>query len=241
MASSSIVSRYRQLLSDLENLPTAAGTLTAPLFVKIDASQKWRAATKRVLFVGQETRDWGWLSERSLQETVLTPDALDLLLDAYKKFDFGREYPKLASAPFWRFFYHLEKNADCGILWTNVLKTTGKRGGSHSFRNLSLSTQSEILKWQHGILVAEIDAFDPTHIIFVTGPDYDGYIQSEIGPCSFVTFDNGPSNQRQLAVLDSPRVKLPMMRTYHPGYLNRKGRFEEMLRYASGFLAGDAK
>ena len=75
------------------------------------------------------------------------------------------------------------------------------------------------LQWQKGLLRAELNALQPTLIVFVTGPHYDAYLSDEFDGTSFEAL--GTYKPRVVAKVTSPALCAPAYRTYHPGYLNR--------------------
>ncbi len=211
-----------------------------PLLIEPPAD--WESATIRLLYVGQETRGWPWNDDsvKSIQESSERTDALDLLLQSYRSFDFGRACPKLNSAPFWRFFRMIEAprtNFPLSKLWTNVFKTAWPdEKGSFSCLNCGPSLQENILKWQDGILSEEIRTLKATHVLFVTGPRYDKFIERGLGSCEFQAIEGAGLGCRGAAFLRSEHIRVPMARIYHPAYAQRIGRFGELLDVAKRLL-----
>jgi hypothetical protein len=95
-----------------------------------------------------------------------------------------RVYPSLNRAPFWRFFRGIDSPV-AAKLWANIFKTAGPKQGGHSLLHYSSNIQRRVLKWQEGLLRDEIRAFEPTHLLFVTGPQYDSFIRECLG--DFIT------------------------------------------------------
>lgn len=243
MPASPMKQKYSRLLDNVKNLSADARTFYAPHLVA--ETPKWHRSSRRVMFVGQETRGWWCYNPNGpelclLGDVLNTPEAVDLLLDGYRTFDFGNN-AGLTNAPFWKFFHRLSSDPDCEVLWSNLIKVaaprelTGKK--SNSILYCSETVRNEVLSWQHGILLDEIRAFDATHVIFVTGPLYDQFIESEFKHCRFSEAPDVRFRKRQLALLSSPEVNVPMMRTYHPAFLSRKRLFDEMLVYVNKFIS----
>lgn len=90
----------------------------------------------------------------------------------------------------------------------------------------SSADRCRYLQWQKGLLQTELDALQPTLIMFVTGPYYDAYLRAEFDG---LTFDPlAPFESRLISKLNSPALHAPAYRTYHPGYLNRHAGFEPL-------------
>lgn len=226
--------RYRSLLRDVASL-----SLTVPEFMPphlIEAPDSWELAPIRLFYIGQETRGWPYDDQiNSLLEAAQRPDALDLLLESYRNFDFAKIYPTLNRAPFWRFFHNLtNEQATIAKLWTNIFKTAGPDQGRHSLLHYSSNIQRTVLQWQQGVLHDEIRAFDPTHLVFVTGPQYDHFIKDCLGDFDVHSLFGRPP--RFAASLSFKNVKVPAVRIYHPGYAQRIGLFDDLLIAVQQFL-----
>lgn len=243
MSSRGIDRRYGSLLYRARNLSDDAKLLTAPLL--LNEAHEWETTKNRILYIGQETRDWGWYEDNNpravtLGECSTHPNALELLLESYVRFDFGRYYPKLSSAPFWRFYRRLESIDGCSVLWTNLIRTAGTIDhNSHSFLNFSSELKSEILDWQRGLLLAEIQYWNPTHCVFVTGPDYDEYIIDAFEGTKFTEVAKNFS-ARQAARIQTQSTSIPMIRVYHPGAANRMKLFDALFAETQSFIDQNA-
>lgn len=237
--SSKLSAEYQRLLRDAQQLSVADSRLMPPLLIEPPAD--WGTATLRLLYVGQETRGWPFDdSVETIRESSERNDAIDLLLQSYRSFDFGHALPTLNSAPFWRFFRMIEvphANLSVSKLWTNVFKTAWpNEKGSFSCLGCPPNLQEQILKWQKGILSEEIRELKATHVLFVSGPRYDKFIEQEFGSCEFLEIEGAGLGCRGAAFLRSEHIRIPMARIYHPAYAQRIGRFDDLLAVAKRLL-----
>ena len=155
----------------------APANLTAPLIMA--KPRNWDRSKQRVLFVGQETMEWG--SDRfpfrgSLKEASL-PGSLNQLARAYCNFDLGRR-PAMRS-PFWQAIGYARDQADdtsSSFLWTNIVTVAYdglNRRSMSMFWNLTWAEAETVAHWQRGRLTEEIAELQPTAVIFLSGPRYD--------------------------------------------------------------------
>lgn len=162
----------------------------------------------KIMFVGQDPNGWGYATE------IL--DAMKFTQDALKKIDWH--------APYWRFIHELESiiNGEKElsrdyIFWSNIFHIIGEVDPHLMLRNSDL-TMEYLDHFQ--TLSAEIAAADPNILIFLTGPNYDLYIERIFKDIQFLpvsqTFD-----VRELARLTHRNLPNNTFRLYHPGYANR--------------------
>ena len=156
---------------------------------------------------------------------------VDQMLQAYVSFDFASSYSHRNSA-FWRAFRLLETEvARDGVLamWTNLFKVD--MGGS-VVRRCDEKARRLLREAQAGILVEEIQALDPTVVVFFTGPTYDEEIGHAFGQPEFrPLWADCP--MREVAQVMSPRLPPLSFRMYHPNYLQRSRRWGQLSKLAS--------
>lgn len=139
------------------------------------------------------------------------------------------------NSPYWYYLrdiiVNLYNNIDKGIkkvAITNLIKCN--TGGPRDI------TPEEIRRncINFGVFENEIKILKPTHIIFFTGRDYDDYIESfDFGFKHDKIKDKGKQtkikNNKKIIWWEREfcnnkgRIKLKTLRTYHPGYLQRRG------------------
>lgn len=79
----------------------------------------------------------------------------------------------------------------------------------------------------------EIYIIDPEVLIFLTGPDYDKYI-NEIFPCTIKQIQG--YNERSLVQVISSSLPERTFRTYHPDYLKRSKQMTSMINSIKNLL-----
>ncbi len=144
--------------------------LSAPLLISV--SQAYLDAPLRIMFVGKETNGW-W---GKLQRYYATKDALDALLQRYRK---------QMHMPHWpgRFFRMLARTAreladgpPEAIAWTNLLRTDWEQGKGFSRNAKGFS--ATLAELSATMLRREVELLAPDVIIFACGASYDSVIKS---------------------------------------------------------------
>jgi hypothetical protein len=112
------------------------------------------------------------------------------------------------------------------VLGTNLFRCTLSSNDNEDARSPLDGTVVEvekILAWQHGTLREEIRILKPTHVVFLTGPRYDIVLQNEFEGLELLAVDERPCRPFARALhKDLPGYAI---RTYHPSYLRRSGRW----------------
>lgn len=163
----------------------------------------WKATTK-VAFVGQETN--GWDSNHDISKQMAS----------YSNFNLGEEYQKKCRSPFWSVIRKIEDALTGSTLSSAALNLNrfDQNSKAPSIGNQLILSELDFL------LVEELKLIAPDVIIFLTGPHHDQRVtrllQGEMMPIDGF-------NQRKLCLIKSPVLTSMIFRTYHPGYLRRRG------------------
>jgi hypothetical protein len=222
--------------------------------VLVQQPPDWVNATHRVAYIGQETLGWRWIKNdpddryytweyediETLQKFIEYDRSVEALMYGYTQFDFSAHQPKNLNGPFWRYFHKLRetlrnKAGSVSAIASNVIRCAADSESGFTLWSISETDRRTYLRWQKGLLQAELTELRPTLIVFVTGPNYESYLKDEFDQLSYE-----PVSSFELKVLSklvSPRLIAPAYRTYHPGYLNRKFR---SLGLACGFAPLEA-
>ncbi len=187
---------------------------SAPLLVK--SPPAWCRAKRRVLIIGQETNGWDSFDKSitTLRHFKDRPDGVAVMQAAYEAFALGENY-RYRNSAFWRAFRYLTEGG--AGLWTNLFRVDVN--GPVLLR-CPVSEQRLLLEQQRDLLLHEIRLLGPTAIVFVTGPRYDAALTSISHGASFeAVWNNVPS--ARAARVSIPSVRVPMLRLYHPTYLQR--------------------
>jgi hypothetical protein len=207
-----------------------------PLLVR--QPDDWLNAMHRVAYIGQETLGWGW-TQREVKEYGYTwgyeeietlrkfleyDRGVEALIDGYGQFDFAARHPLSHRSPFWQYFRRLTKSLGnkgdkVSAIFSNVIRCAANSETGFTLWSISEKDRTGYLRWQKGLLKAELTDLRPTLIVFLTGPNYDDYLLSEFDEISFEPL--GSFEPRVLSKLKSAMLTAPAYRTYHPGYLNR--------------------
>lgn len=160
----------------------------------------WRSSRK-VAFVGQETK--GWPSEPDIYAQMAT----------YTRFNLGKGY---YSSPFWNIIRKFEAaltGSTFSSAWLN-LNRYDEGGRQPTVKNQRILAELDFL------LLEELTLINPAVVIFFTGPSYDQRISKllEARPLEIESFP-----PRQLCRLLSPVLTSVIFRSYHPKYLRLSG------------------
>ena len=229
-----IYERWRR--RSVDGLQPIAEMLYPPLLIKEPSD--WQESRQRVMYIGQETMGWGTGDElpqdgasteepsgvASLKDFLMEKDSVEQLQHVYQDFDFAKPYPKNYRSPFWRYFWRVKETVETrggstSMVFSNVIRCAVKSEEGFTLWSLSDDEVNSYLSWQHGLIKVEIEELKPTLIIFVSGPRYDRYLQTELEDLTMVPVTG--FDERALSEMKSPSLAVPTFRTYHPGYLNR--------------------
>jgi hypothetical protein len=195
-----------------------------------------------VLLVGQATFGWEWPSGpeketagsypewrhqpiRSFRDFVTDEQSVDWLMRGYELFDFGARQPRSRNGAFWRFYREvlasLHPWAVTGM-WSNLFRVDVGGYSPHLG-----DCANVICRYQRELLPAEIDLLKPSIIVFVTGWSLDQVIREQLG----LTQSDGIEgiDSRVLSQLSVGNPMPLVFRTYHPAYLNRIGKFNDVV------------
>lgn len=168
----------------------------------------WNAKIK-VAFVGQETNGWDSHADISKQMT------------SYSNFNLGEEYQKKCRSPFWSLIRKIEVALTGSTLSSAALNLNrfDQTRDDQKSKAPSIGNQL-ILSDLDFLLLEELKLIAPDVIIFLTGPHHDQRVtrllQGEMMPIDGF-------NQRTLCQIESPLSASMIFRTYHPGFLSRRG------------------
>lgn len=101
-------------------------------------------------------------------------------------------------------------------LWNNVIKI----GRAYDKGKPSAA----FLSWQQGwfdVVRFEMNHLQPTIVLFLSGPDYDGEIRKAFPDAEYQALSQRPV--RELARVRAAGLPYDSVRTYHPNYLFRVG------------------
>lgn len=86
-----------------------------------------------------------------------------------------------------------------------------------------------LIDTKFNILEDEIRIINPDIVLFLTGPNYDDYIRTQLDGVKFYELENSGYKKRQFARVEHPVLEgRKAFRVYHPGYLNRIKRKTEL-------------
>ena len=198
--------------------PTAL-QLSPPLLLSVPPV--YTNAKRRILFCGQETYGWDWTSNqrtnRTMQDFLANPDAVEALCCGYRQFDFAKPHPKSWTSPFWRAFREVQDWPDAGLIWNNLSRCDYLGGSVLTARK---EVQTCLSECQRELLLRELAILQPQVCLFVTGPNYDNLL-SEVFPGCRLSEVANDIPVRQLARIQHSRLPASSFRTYHPNYLSR--------------------
>lgn len=235
---SKLLATYAQAIADCKHTnETNHPKRSAPSHpYLISASPRYWKSDYRVMVVGQETRGWYRHTVDDKHYHFTKENAtVDQLLNLYED-GFHNPEKLLWSGTFKTGFNKLREElpqkfnchpSKIGYITNNVIKVGRHKGSGRPC--------SCVINWQQdagclNLLREEICKYYlPTHIVFFSGPNYDYYLDLTFEDLKR-THVSDVFTKRQIAMVSSPDLEsIKLVRTYHPGYLTRTGRFDEYI------------
>ncbi len=195
-------------------------TISSPLFINLDlSSNNYIESDVKILYVGKENNGWFGFNERNVygmnNDIFEKEKYLNSLLDLYGRFELGKKYQK----PFFLFKDILaekieERNYKVGVLWSNLLRFDCQNKWELKKKVFEIDG-NEILK-------KEIEILKPNLIVFVTGPNYDYFIDKTFIENEYIQINNKPI--REKCIIKHQNLPRNTFRIYHPDYQLRLGK-----------------
>ena len=206
-------------------------------------SEKLDPKKKLIMIVGQEAdRFWKY------EDTDKTPEYIQRWCIGYFdkqifKTSFA-EYDQVNHSAFWRFFRMLhEKGFE--LCWNNVDKLHRYQGKGAINQTETLTVEYEKqLSAQYGedrksLLQREIEAVNPSAVVFLTGPSYKVTMCTAFGISDSTLEACTPTKTNSCSeISEALNLGIPAFWTYHPGYLYRNsGYVERVVEQISGYIS----
>lgn len=208
----------------IEANPEQKNELSLPFYFGVP--DKYRVADKKVMIVGQEAYNW-WKYLEEADKDYLQQWAVGYL---EKQLWQTGEY-RFNNSAFWMFFRQLNQSGFTPC-WNNIDKL--HRYVDQKTKPLT-AEQDRVFCAQYGsnnksLLQREIELVNPDAIIFIIGPNYQCSLEHSFG---LQTTSNQLSQLRPTLTCPCPdiasiiRMDVPVIWTYHPTYMNRKGMLKD--------------
>lgn len=188
---------------------------TYPLLLKIEKEEEYLNSDIRIMFFGQETKDWG--GDFNDDEAKV-----ENLLDVYDKF-FNKKGYKRIGGHFWNAISKLtEKVKDdlqgksVRVTYNNIRKVAMTKDGkkyNHHPKEYRGETEIRIIR-------QEVKILKPDVTIFLTGPYYDDILKDNFSDIEYHGMDGFTDRQLSKIKINGAGYGF---RTYHPCYLNYQG------------------
>ena len=189
--------------------------INSPLLIGADVERgNYYESDIKILFVGKENNGWFGLGERNNKKTDINDKEkyLQDLVDYYCQFNLGEKY----KTPFFTFMDILigkfkETNLNVGVLWSNLLRI-----------DCGNDLKKEIIDIdKNQILIKEIEILNPDLVLFLTGPNYDNYLNDTFVGVRKISIEN--KGLREICMLKHADLPLKALRVYHPDYYSILG------------------
>lgn len=193
------------------------------------ATEEYLQSKHRLMIVGQET--YGMFDKRIAgadPKQTFEKEAAET-----KAFAHGQK----ESSPFWRGFREACSHfqlSPFGAVWSNLVKVQALNEHSTSFLSLAPDERLKVLEWQKPLFQVELTVFEPKLLLAFTGPSYDWIWDRMIDDLEWVDIEGHAP--RALKQAYSPSMGIHLVRTYHPGYLQRIKRLRPLISSACDVL-----
>jgi hypothetical protein len=185
---------------------------TNPLLLYVDNEEEWTNADLRVMVFGQTTNDWEELGK-----------SVEYLQNVYNGFFNEGECWSYGGA-FWNGFARFKRiladkypGKQIRYLWNDIIKIGLADNTDRPEKNGNIDKAE--CDFFH-VIPDEVKILQPDMLLFLTGPDYADAIRRNFGEATSTAIP--PYTEREVARLAIEQVRFAF-RTYHPGYLWRKG------------------
>ncbi|SDM41166.1 Uracil DNA glycosylase superfamily protein [Daejeonella rubra] len=213
-----LISLYRERLKIVDghlkeynlNVPPEKKA-TNPFFITIP--DDYGSYSNRIMIFGQETN--GWCNECGNNSEY--SNSLDKSIEIYRKFYLNGGINSY-SGPFWNEFKRIRKaiqeHKNTVFLWNNVNKIG--RIGKGNIKEIN-----EIQFRYFQLIRDEIELLKPNVIVFLTGSDYDYFIENNFGKFKQTEISD---SIWEISFNDDRLKSIKSFKTYHPNALYFKGK-----------------
>lgn len=204
----------------VKNNPNAS--LSYPFFFGV--SDKYAAADKKLMIVGQETRGWSiykpyWTIEDSQKWAI---NYLNYQLDYSNDYVIKYGFVKKNTSPFWNFFKLFSKD-NIVPCWNNIDKAQRCINGEtfSLTQEIELELNKILPNSEKTLFQKEIEIVKPDVIVFVTGPNYYATMEAAMNLEKDSLCNNKPSHASAcVEITEISKLDIPTFWTYHPNHIN---------------------
>ena len=222
----------------VKNNPNAS--LSYPFFFGV--SDKYAAADKKLMIVGQETRGWSiykpdWTIEDSQKWAI---DYLNYQLHYSNDESLKERFGRRNSSPFWSFF-KLFSNDGITPCWNNIDKAQRCIYGKTKplTEEIELELNCKLPNSEKTLFLSEIETAKPNVIVFITGPHYASTMEAAMNLEKGTLMNSGLSHSYGcVEITDITKLGIPVFWTYHPRHIsgaNELSRLDIAERIKRGF------
>jgi len=192
--------------------------ISSPLFINAETPRaEYLNADLKIIFIGKENNGWFGLNERKengVFDIFNEEQYLNGLLDLYKRFNLGANY----KSPIINFLDLIvaafrDQKIKTGILWTNLLRIDCGKEWDLKKKTFEIDN-NEILR-------NEIEILKPDVVVFVTGPNYDCFIDWTFKDNKGIVIDDKTISE--MCMIEHSELPTKTFRFYHPDYHLRLG------------------
>ena len=198
-------------------------------------SEKYYNAKKRIMIVGQETYDFPLYDDVWPEESIQKWG-----VDYLERQLWGIGSHKYNRSAFWKLFRYIDSNIGFCPCWNNVDKAHRIVDGKTVPLTVELEQKLNgvTLSNGHTILQEEIEITNPDAVLFITGPKYCQSMAAALNIDEKELSILKPSVKRICSDISRlSDVEVPMLWTYHPTFLNKRGLFTKTMEEISDWLS----
>jgi len=202
------IDRFELLTPELEEYNSTVDSekkATNPFLIRVPSN--YERYQNKIMIFGQETNSWG----KECGNNAVFSNNIEKSLDIYEKFYLNGGINSYRG-PFWSEFKRIkkeiEKLGNSVFVWNNINKIgiTGKG-------NLGAINEIQFNRFQ--VVNDEIELLKPNIIVFLTGPNYDFFIEKNIGSFKQTKI----SDSLYSLEFKSKYSNIKFFKTYHPNGL----------------------
>ena len=171
---------------------------------------------KKLLVVGQEIYNWNSTKESARDAMLYTLD---------------KENMKSSRSIFMHFTFQVysdinnfksKKYRKKHFAWTNLRKFCYKKDNSLNVKPNKKLDNEDLVNKEFSLLKQEIEIIKPDLVLFLTGNNYDEYIENHLSGCKIEAIES--YKKREIAHVIHSSLPKHSYRTYHPNHFRKAGK-----------------
>ena len=204
---------YKEVIAEIVETNERTGGKELVLHLPC-VTENYQKMDKKIMVIGQELDGWKEIKDNPR-------DAMIALLES--------QYKQTKKRPFFVFSFSFCKKMNSNIklnkkikasyvVWANIRKFSYNKDcpKSKAPRKPLNEEAQKLIYEKFNFLKEEIKIINPDIVLFLTGPDYDNYIEDQLDGVKFNKLENSEYEKREFARVEHEVLPKKSFRIYHP-------------------------